>query len=73
MDVYVFDTTSKEKKNLTEKVQSSDTVRVYNEPAWSEDDSEIRSDYASFSFSDVGVGTKGVSVIDVLSGEVKDE
>lgn len=72
VDIYLYNTVSGEKKNLTGK-ESQEIMRVYNAPIWSEDDSKIRGEYTSFPFSNIEMTTKGVSVIDVSSGEVTDE
>ena len=72
VNVLVYDLLLKKTTNYTESVQSADLLRTYEIPVWSSDDNTITSEFSSLT-SGAGAMGKGVSTIDLKSGEVSDE
>ena len=72
VNVLVYDLLLKKTTNYTAGVQSADLLRAYKMPVWSPDDNTITSEFSSLT-SGTGATGKGVSTIDLKSGEVSDE
>jgi hypothetical protein len=73
VNVLVYDLNLKETKNYTAGVQSEDLIRAYRVPIWSDDDSQITSEFTSLAMDATGTTSNGVSVIDIESGKISDE
>lgn len=68
-NVFYYTLSTGESKNLTGKVNSEDLMRVYRDPAWSDDDSTLTSYYIVTDFENM-TQNEGTSEIDIETGEI---
>jgi len=73
VNVFVYDLVLKKTINYTADVQSEDLIRTYEAPVWSNNDSQITSKFSSLAMDGTGTTSKGVSIIDIEGGKIRDE
>ncbi len=73
VDVLVYDLLLKSTKNYTADVQSTNLIRAYESPVWSENDNEITSKFSSLAMDGTGTTKGGTSMIDLASGQISDK
>jgi hypothetical protein len=71
-NVLVYFLSTGESTNFTGHLSTESVMRVYQDPVWSDDDTTITSLYNSYDDQDNWAQTTGYSIIDILTGEVRD-
>jgi hypothetical protein len=74
VNILVYDTLLGKTDNITESLQAqnkADAIRFYETPAWSEDDAKVSGEFVTTDMS-AQAQRNGISIINIVTGEVKD-
>lgn len=72
IDIFVYDTLSRETKNLTENAAQGGHIRYYKSPTWI-DKIKLFGDFVSVEMPEGTTKTEGISTVNVLTGEITDQ